>query len=50
MLCPQADIYNGPTIGLITSAKGRLGKDEETLSLREKKCTALYDMFLSLYF
>ena len=50
MLCPQAGIYKSRTIGLITSAKDKLGKDEETLSLREKKCTVLYDMFLSLSF
>ena len=50
MLCPQADIYNSRNIGLITSAKDRLGKDEETLSLREKKCTMLRDIFLSLSF
>lgn len=50
MLCPQADIYNSRAIGLITSAKDKLGKDEEKLSLREKKCTMLYDAVLRLSF
>jgi hypothetical protein len=47
MLCPRADIYNSRTIGLITSAKDKLGKDEEILSLRGKKCAMLYDVSLS---